>query len=866
MAQRAHVPTSLRRYGMLCLMILLCSSLGFSQNRMTQWVNEAKVEGISFQKVQVWTPTTEKYSGSNDFLRPTEVQYLNYQPNFGALSAQAIAMELPLGTQTVTLEVREVPDTFDNYLLVTDQGPYTGLDRSQARHFRGVIKGDDQSLVALSFFDDHMVGLISNAEGNFNIVKLQDSNKHIVYNDTNLRAANPFECQMEDTAFEGYDRGVLMRPLEQGGATRAFETNCVSLYFETEFDVYQFYGNSVPNVENYVTALYNQVAIIYQNEGIDTSISMINVWTTTDPYTATSTGALLSQFQANTGAFTGDLGQLLTRRNIGGGQAAGFAGICNANSDLSLAVAGNLDSSTTPFPTYSWNVMVITHEFGHLFGSRHTHACVWNGNNTAIDGCAGFTEGGCTLPGIPPTGGTIMSYCHIQTVGINFSNGFGLQPGNVIRDRVANGACLGTCSPCPIVGGTFDLYSKDRPFDTGVEPNPDTGPMWISEDIWVRQNMDGGTTPENPEYKLYSPNGVYVKVRNRGGNTSTCAVLKVYFSKASTGLQWPTHFNNYYQNVGVNSVLHGDIIGTATLPPIPAGGSITVEIPWYPPNPADYTNDVHHFCLVSRILSPNDPMFNEVAGSVSPNVRNNNNIAWKNVSVYDTNPNNLPPPTSVFIRGINPNGKYINLRFFDRGFGEQVDRKFFDGGKALIKMEPALFELMHQAGSLEGPGIEVVDENLVVVYSDEAVFRKVPLEYGKTYSMTLSFEVGEPLRPDETMLFDIVQEDAKKGTFEGGERFLLVFNEEGQGEARPENTGYGFQMVPNPSEGQFDMVLDVAGNGQYQILDIYGNTVAEGSFTDRNSLSVDFSGQRAGIYFVKVVTDRIHATKILVKK
>ena len=144
-------------------------------------------------------------------------------------------------------------------------------------------------------------------------------------------------------------------------------------------------------------------------------------------------------------------------------------------------------------------------------------------------------------------------------------------------------------------------------------------------------------------------------------------------------------------------------------------------------------------------------------------------------------------------------------------------------------MEPALFELM-QSRFAGRPGIEVVDENLVVVYSDEAVFRKVPLEYGKTYSMTLSFEVGEPLRPDETMLFDIVQEDAKKGTFEGGERFLLVFNEEGRGEARPENTGYGFQMVPNPSEGQFDMVLMLPGNKAYQILDIYGNTVAEGSF------------------------------------
>src|SRR5215212_2553670 len=31
-----------------------------------------------------------------------------------------------------------------------------------------------------------------------------------------------------------------------------------------------------------------------------------------------------------------------------------------------------------------------------------------------------------------------------------------------------------------------DLYMKDTPLDTGVEPNPDAGPMWVTEDIWVR--------------------------------------------------------------------------------------------------------------------------------------------------------------------------------------------------------------------------------------------------------------------------------------------------------------------------------------------------------------------------------------------
>ena len=156
-------------------------------------------------------------------------------------------------------------------------------------------------------------------------------------------------------------------------------------------------------------------------------------------------------------------------------------------------------------------------------------------------------------------------------------------------------------------GSNFDLYIKDRPFDIGTEPNPDTGPMWISEDIWVRQSLDGGTTHQNPEFKMFSPNGIYVTVRNRGTQTSPCADLKVYFSKASTGLVWPTHWDDYF----ISGILHGDLINTVSIPEIPAGGSVVIEVPWYPPNPADFTTDIHHFCLLARVISPSDPMFNE---------------------------------------------------------------------------------------------------------------------------------------------------------------------------------------------------------------------------------------------------------------
>src|SRR5690606_11821510 len=145
-----------------------------------------------------------------------------------------------------------------------------------------------------------------------------------------------------------------------------------------------------------------------------------------------------------------------------------------------------------------------------------------------------------------------------------------------------------------------DLFSKDRPFDTGDEPNPDAGPMWITEDIWVRQNLDGGLMHQNPEYKMFSPNGVYVKITNRGKEPSTCANVSLYFSKASTGLVWPAHWEDYFQGTSAGNILHGDKINTVFVPALAPGASHIVEIPWFPPNPGDFDIDVHHFCLLSR--------------------------------------------------------------------------------------------------------------------------------------------------------------------------------------------------------------------------------------------------------------------------
>src|SRR5690606_3497128 len=75
------------------------------------------------------------------------------------------------------------------------------------------------------------------------------------------------------------------------------------------------------------------------------------------------------------------------------------------------------------------------------------------GNNTVIDGCAS-PEGPCP-PGPLPflEGGTIMSYCHnLNDVGVNFSNGFGPQPAQVIRDHVNSATCLFACTDTTACG------------------------------------------------------------------------------------------------------------------------------------------------------------------------------------------------------------------------------------------------------------------------------------------------------------------------------------------------------------------------------------------------------------------------------
>ena len=63
-------------------------------------------------------------------------------------------------------------------------------------NYRGIIAGDENSFAAISIYQNEVMGLICNDNGNFNLGKLSNTtnNLHIFYNDVDLIAKNNFHC------------------------------------------------------------------------------------------------------------------------------------------------------------------------------------------------------------------------------------------------------------------------------------------------------------------------------------------------------------------------------------------------------------------------------------------------------------------------------------------------------------------------------------------------------------------------------------------------------------------------------------------------------------------------------------------------
>lgn len=334
----------------------------------------------------------------------------------------------------------------------------------------------------------------------------------------------------------------------------------------------------------------------------------------------------------------------------------------------------------------------------------------------------------------------------------------------------------------------MDLYTKDDPNDFGIEPNVTAEFLWVSEDIWVRNQQDGFTNQihENPEYSPSDPVFVYVRVRNRGCEPSLgTEELKLYWAKAATALTWP----NYWNGSITNPALMGDAIGVETIEVVEAGEQVIIEFEWFPPNPDDYENineEPWHFCLLSRIVADNDPMNNELSSgtwNLGHNVKYNNNIAWKNLTIVNILPG--------IIGGSWPDDRLVGATVAIGNASDEAGRFDFEFSAPKNIYDESITELAEvrltldettwqkwEDGGFKGANLRISREDRDQLLIEQPIARLENLTYlpHERSLLNVSFSMlTKQVSHEGAFDFHLVQKDALTQEVLGGEKYHITY-------------------------------------------------------------------------------------------
>ncbi len=450
-------------------------------------------------------------------MQPAEVSQLLLQPtNF-------LTMELPVnGAKTIELQLFKANIFTPDFRVSASSGNGQAYNYEPGVYYWGIVKGDEHSLAAISVTKDEIMGFVSFGGDNFILGKLDKSTDgtHVFYKERDLKLIPTFGCFSDDLPHQD-----IKEPAINTGEKSI--DKCVSMYLEIDNDLVVAKGGVTPALD-FLNSAFSQVSLLYANEGINLYVKEILAWNTTDPYTGPSSSAYLTQFRDHLNStFNGDLAHLVGTK--GGGGIAYVDVLCNSYVGMGYSV---LQLSYSNVPTYSWTVGVMAHEIGHNLGAAHTHSCAWNGNNTALDGCgptAGYSEG-CNAP-LPTNGGTIMSYCYLLSgVGINFANGFGIQPGDRIRSKISNAPCL---SPCAVT------LSNDAGISTIISPTSSICENFVNPQVTLSNYGTNALTSSIVAFKVDA--GVFINYTwtgNLASNATTTITLPA--------ITYPTGTHSFY--------------------------------------------------------------------------------------------------------------------------------------------------------------------------------------------------------------------------------------------------------------------------------------------------------------------------------
>ena len=401
-----------------------------------------------------------------------------------------------------------------------------------------------------------------------------------------------------------------------------------------------------------------------------------------------------------------------------------------------------------------------------------------------------------------------------------------------------------------------DLYIRDDASDNGNEPST-ANPAHNSPDIWTT-DLNGNVCNPTGDADCY----VCVRVRNRSSFASLGnEKLIVNWAKAGVSLYWKGSWTGslYFWN----SMPRGGYVTSTdgiTIPSIPAGRDTVLCILWHTPDPEDYSDciefsnssEVWHFCLAARVHD-GTPIVGENDNDLLMRVftRNNNNVAWKNISIISGG------YFSAIVNACNLSNISKNFTINLTEVTNANTPSITDNAEVYITLDAGLLAAIN--GNANISGLDWVNSNTLRWVGGNACI-PVTLSANSDYAfMTTVHFIADQIPATNNFNFDIEMRNPTGDTVLGGEHYQCI---------RTNGRWFEATFTCNTNVLLGDPVTlvadDINEDADYQWYDEQGNSIGNGltcivypqqttSYTLR--VTADADGYRAYRTVSVLVTD-----------
>ncbi|KQT16364.1 hypothetical protein ASG31_12675 [Chryseobacterium sp. Leaf404] len=250
--------------------------------------------------------------------------------------------------------------------------------------------------------------------------------------------------------------------------------------------------------------------------------------------------------------------------------------------------------------------------------------------------------------------------------------------------------------------------------------------------------------------------------------------MSVNWAKAATSLNYPDYWDG---SIIQNGIAFGGLVGSGNIPVLHPGQEALVEIPWSVPNPQNFTtinSDPWHFCLLAKVNSNDDLLSYPITVNPNEMVRNNNNLAWKNLTVVDvsTGGGTVKVGGAIAVHNPKPNAENYNLDFFVEN--TEIGKPIFEEAEVRIVLDDILLKAWKDGGSLATNVEDTRDDHIKVVTGNNASLQNLRMDPESTGTLTLTYNfLTEEMTGKEKYNYFVTQKTSATNELLGGELYEI---------------------------------------------------------------------------------------------